>query len=212
MLEHSEPAVYQLRVVLLGISPLIWRRLLVPGRTSLADLHDILQIAFGWTDDSLHQFLIHGRKFGLSREGGLSFRDNPHDVRLADFAFRPGENFLYEYDFLSNWQHLIRVEAIRPSADHYPICSGGKRIAPPEDCGGLEAFLQLQQSHPQESHILRLAELLQQSDICNHIDELAEIHRRLRPDRFDRRAVNQRLMERSIDARNFRTETDRREK
>src|SRR5262245_56572476 len=28
MQEHSEPAVYQLRIVLLGISPLIWRRVI----------------------------------------------------------------------------------------------------------------------------------------------------------------------------------------
>ncbi len=98
----SEPATCQLRVVLVGISPLVWRRLLVPGRTSLADLHDILQIAFGWTDDYLHRFLIHGRSFGLSREGGILFRDDPHRVRLADFAFRPGEKFFYEYNFFSN--------------------------------------------------------------------------------------------------------------
>jgi Plasmid pRiA4b ORF-3-like protein len=35
------PTVYQLRVVLAGISPPIWRRLLVPA--TIAQLHDILQ-------------------------------------------------------------------------------------------------------------------------------------------------------------------------
>jgi pRiA4b ORF-3-like protein len=37
---------YQLRVVLRGISPLIWRRLLVPGDSSVADLHATLQPGF----------------------------------------------------------------------------------------------------------------------------------------------------------------------
>ncbi len=35
--------VYQLRVVLAGISPIVWRRLLVPAETSVADLHAIMQ-------------------------------------------------------------------------------------------------------------------------------------------------------------------------
>lgn len=42
------------------ISPLIWRRLLVPGDTSFAGLHDILQIGFGWDDEHLHRFVVHG--------------------------------------------------------------------------------------------------------------------------------------------------------
>ncbi len=36
--------VYRLRVVLAGISPLIWRGLLVPDTATIADLHTILQI------------------------------------------------------------------------------------------------------------------------------------------------------------------------
>jgi hypothetical protein len=39
-----EPIIYQLRVVLEDISPLIWRRLLVPGDYSIADLHFILSL------------------------------------------------------------------------------------------------------------------------------------------------------------------------
>ena len=44
----SGQEVLQLRAVLRSISPLIWRRLLVRGDTSVARLHQILQIAFGW--------------------------------------------------------------------------------------------------------------------------------------------------------------------
>ena len=45
--------VYQLRVVLRGVSPLIWRRLLVRSDSSIADLHATLQLAFGWSDEHL---------------------------------------------------------------------------------------------------------------------------------------------------------------
>jgi hypothetical protein len=60
------PSLYQLRVVLRGISPLIWRRLLVHSDTTLAHLHAILQIVFAWSDEHLHGFHIHGQEYGSS--------------------------------------------------------------------------------------------------------------------------------------------------
>jgi hypothetical protein len=54
MPEPPEPNIYQLKVVLLGISPIIWRRFLVRSDSTIADLHDTLQTAFGWSDDYLH--------------------------------------------------------------------------------------------------------------------------------------------------------------
>jgi hypothetical protein len=45
MPEPPEPRIYQLRAVLLGISPIIWRRLFVLGDSTIADLHVTLQTA-----------------------------------------------------------------------------------------------------------------------------------------------------------------------
>jgi len=57
-----KPLVYQLKVVLQGISPMIWRRMLVQSDSTIADLHYILQIAMGWTDSHLHRFVIHAKQ------------------------------------------------------------------------------------------------------------------------------------------------------
>lgn len=63
MVKPASPIdVYQLRVVLRGISPLIWRGLLLRGDATLADLHDVLQIAFGWEDYHLHRFSFDRRQ------------------------------------------------------------------------------------------------------------------------------------------------------
>lgn len=35
MLDSSEPSIYQLKIVLLGISPMIWRRVLVIGTQTI---------------------------------------------------------------------------------------------------------------------------------------------------------------------------------
>lgn len=130
--------VYQLKVSLREISPLIWRRLLVTGDTSIARLHAILQIAMGWEDVHLHRFRIHGKDYGICRAGGLLFVDDPHRVRLSDFKLRAGERFVYEYDVGSSWQHDIRLERVLPPdpKETYPVCMNGAGDCPPEDCGG----------------------------------------------------------------------------
>jgi len=85
--------VYQLRVVLAGISPMIWRRLLVAAETSIAGLHEILQTAFGWSDEHPHRFTIHAVEYGLWRPGSAGFSRDARQVRLDEFGFRPGERF-----------------------------------------------------------------------------------------------------------------------
>jgi hypothetical protein len=106
--------VYQFKVVLRGISPIIWRRLLLRSDHSIADLHYTIQIAMGWSDSHLHRFHIHGKDYGVVHEGGLTFSDDPERVRLGQFGFRLRECFSYEYDFYDNWKHDIRLEKVLP--------------------------------------------------------------------------------------------------
>ncbi len=194
MPDSPEPVIYQFRVALVGISPLIWRCLLVRSNTSIADFHHILQISFGWMDAHLHQFLIHAKRYGQSRSGGGVFTDDPREIKLADFRLRVGEKFLYEYDFGDCWQHLIRVEVIlQPqSGKTYPICIGGNRCAPPEDCGGTRRFLELRQQHAPFSLLQRVAEILEDEE-ADRIAEIRELSCWLLIDRFDRQSVNRRL-------------------
>jgi len=70
----------------------------VTSDTTIAQLHDIVQIAMGWEDLHLHQFRIHGKTYGIYRDGGISFADDPHQILLADFKLRKSERFIYEYD------------------------------------------------------------------------------------------------------------------
>ena len=62
-------AVMQLRMALRGLSPPVWRRVLIPEHITLARLHEVIQAAMGWTDDHLHQSIIRGRRYGEAREG-----------------------------------------------------------------------------------------------------------------------------------------------
>ncbi len=159
----SDPSVYELRVVLRGVSPLIWRRVLVVGDTTVAELHAILQLVLGWTDEHLNRFVIHGREYGVSHVGGIGFRDDPRQLRTVDLGLRVGERFLYEYDFTDGWQHDVRLERILPLEPRrrYPVCVGGRRAVPPEDCGGPWAFLELRQRYSIISIADQLMELVE---------------------------------------------------
>jgi hypothetical protein len=194
----DSPVVYQLRIRLDGISPLIWRRLLLTSETSIANLHTIIQIAFGWTDSHLHQFVIHGKRYGIAYPGGMSFADNPDQVHLAHFRFRTRDRFFYEYNFHVPWRHEIRIEQIVSHApdQRYPVCIAGARAAPPEACGGPHAFLTLRQHYHPLYLIERLLALLDDPDAYDSpYDELHTLRYWAAVNRCDRRAINQQLQQ-----------------
>ena len=64
--------VYQLQVLLRGVEPAVWRRLLVSGDSSLAGLHSIAQAPFGWIDARSHYFVIRGKRYGGAQTAVLS--------------------------------------------------------------------------------------------------------------------------------------------
>jgi hypothetical protein len=179
---------------------MIWRRLLVHGGSTIADLHYTVQIAMGWTDTHLHRFRIHGKDYGVAHPGGMLFADDPARVRLTDFAFRPREHFLYEYDFGDLWEHEIRVEQIlEPNSKwSYPLCIAGKRAGPPEDCGGPRGFFERTREAPGalRRELLEIVETIEAGDLEALRDQMERVES-LRPwlalDRFDRRSVNRRL-------------------
>ena len=65
----SAAPVYQLKVMLQHVSPPVWRGILVPADFTLRKLHAILQIAIGWTDVHLYQFVDHGKFYGTPDQG-----------------------------------------------------------------------------------------------------------------------------------------------
>jgi hypothetical protein len=141
--------IYQLKVTLLGTMPPIWRRLLVPANVTLAQLHDVLQAAMGWQDCHMHEFSAGHRHFGRpnpeDRLMGMPPVENERTVRLSGVLGRVGAKALYTYDMGDSWEHGIVLEKRLPvdPGTAYPVCTGGERACPPEDCGGIGGFYDL---------------------------------------------------------------------
>lgn len=71
MLDLTPVHVYQHKVWIQGISPMIWRRLLVRSDSTLTDLHATLQIAIGWSETHLNRFQIHGKDYSVYHSSGI---------------------------------------------------------------------------------------------------------------------------------------------
>jgi hypothetical protein len=171
--------VYQLKVTMRGIRPPIWRRLRVPGAMTLAQLHDVLQDAFGWTDSHLHQFRMGRDRFGVPDHEGGSDDIDERRVRLEKVA-KVKSKLVYEYDFGDGWEHDIVVERVDAVSDSVPTCIDGRRSGPPEDCGGPYGYG-------------NLLEVLADPNHPEHAEMREWAGPHLRPEHFDLDATNKQL-------------------
>jgi hypothetical protein len=148
--------VVRLHVSLQGLSPAIWRRLVVPETITLPELHRALQLAMGWEDRHLHEFLFGAARFGMPDEDGLNegLKDEA-GVRLGD-AIRAagGDRFTYVYDFGDDWTHDVVVEAVEPNKEGVRgvVCVAGANCCPPEDVGGPPGYFEFLQEVRDAGH------------------------------------------------------------
>src|SRR5450631_4739730 len=109
--EHEVGAV-RLRARLRGVSPPATRRIWIGEQASLAELHTVLQVVFGWSDEHLYAFQIRGWQFGdRSRAIELALTGGAVDIPLAAFAFEINETFRYQYNLFVPWEIDCRIEA-----------------------------------------------------------------------------------------------------
>lgn len=163
-IQTGSGAVYQIKVVLQGCEPAIWRRLLVQD-TTLDRLSDFLIAAMGWNGGHLHIFTAGDKRYSIPDpewydEGMI----DENAVKLSDIVSVKQRSFIYEYDLGDSWQHEVLIENVGPSepGQRYPICLEGRRACPPEDVGGIGGFYQFlnaiaDPNHPEHQYLLKWA-------------------------------------------------------
>ncbi|HSF31793.1 MAG TPA: hypothetical protein VLK82_15120 [Candidatus Tectomicrobia bacterium] len=200
-------SIYQLRIVLRGMSPLIWRRVLVRSEMTLAHLYTLLQIVFAWSNEHLHSFHIHGRDYDSS--GALTCR-----VQLRDFWLHRGERFdtCTTLALIGNaisiskhydpWRHggciLSALGARgrgrpRTAGGPGPMWNGSISIASLRRStrwGVADAISTLLEGDPQTSVRAALGDL---DDLREAVDCL-ETYQAFQPDHFDRGDINRQLL------------------
>lgn len=147
------------KITIAGIRPPAWRRIEVPGHSTFWDLHCFIEDAFDWEFNPDHLFvpLPKGRGGETPWDDreviGFTDQDPAPSVRvgwrarLSRYLRSPGDRMCYTrlaemFDFGGDWDHLVVFEGAekRPAGIAEPVCLGGRRAAPPRDCGGLRGY------------------------------------------------------------------------
>lgn len=162
--------VLQVRVGLVETNPQIWRLLEIRGLASLAQVHTILQAAFGWEDAHLHRFTashpfaplrpINGREVPEPVQWlPAQWCDEPTDLPEEDCSLQQllAEGFgqaFYEYDFGDSWLHQLELISHKPAGPKTPVARliDGSRRGPVEDCGGFPGYEALLDALADPSH------------------------------------------------------------
>lgn len=146
----AQKIIYQFKITLQDIEPVIWRRIQVPSKNSFWALHVAIQDSMGWLDCHLHAFRMKRRHARKKTMIGIPMdADDPAlpgwDIRIDMYFIEPGQTAEYEYDFGDCWQHEILFEGIllKEKDKDYPLCLDGSRACPPEDCGGTTGYSNL---------------------------------------------------------------------
>ena len=188
---HDDPdqLPFQVTITLQDIEPAVWRRLLLPKSLYFAQLHEIIQAAFSWTDSHLHQFTVGGLIIGAPELDEDGFQDRrifeATEIFLSDLELYrlPDPKILYEYDFGDSWSHWIAFEGPVPAAagTKYPLLLDGARSGPPEDCGGPNGYQ-------------NLLEILGDPDHEEYRDSRRWVGRAFSPEAFDKDKIQKAIM------------------
>ena len=184
----AQAPIYYLKVSLEGIEPAIWRRLRVPGDANLGWLHAVLQVAMGWTNSHMHQFIVGKRLYSDPRHEPDEAAEDPrvldeHAATIMEVTPRVKTAFVYEYDFGDCWEHRIMVEKILdpdPAAAGLAQCLDGERACPPDDCGGAYGYA-------------NLLEVIMDPKHEEYEDMMEWLGGKFEPEAFDREKINKHL-------------------
>lgn len=201
-----EDQIYQFKISLKEISPMIWRRILIQSDKTLKDLHYVIQIVMGWTNYHLNEFIVHRQihtipnMIGNTSGGGYT---GSH-IKLNELKLKLGKKFIYKYDFTARWEFEIRFENIMSieSKKTYPTCISGSGASPEEECGGPDSFNVLKDMWAYKSWEVMtdfVSAILDKGnarkrigDVCD-IDALREAKYWRKIDKYDRTEANKYL-------------------
>jgi len=149
---------YQLKIQLKNVTkPPVWRQVLAPEKFTFHDLHQLIQLVFGWEDCHLYQFCPKG--YGSNPVIAIPSKDdweqpdmNAMKTKLDKIFTTEKQAFTYIYDFGDDWIHQIVLEKILSDEIKHPVCLVGKGACPPEDCGGPWGYANLKEVLSDPAH------------------------------------------------------------
>lgn len=134
---------------LIGTEPLVTRTFKVSAKTTMYELHHIIQVVMGWTNSHLYQFNVGQEVIADTRlvDDELGPVTDVKGVMVTQVFSHMGNTITYEYDFGDGWMHHLELVEIstHPIDEVLPQIIGGENACPPEDCGGTSGYKELKE-------------------------------------------------------------------
>lgn len=149
----------------------VWRRFSVPMNYTFEQLHDCLQILFGYSGNEEYEFVIDEPKLRITcdsdlyerylflksdagkayleekREDGFEVDTSVEVAWAQDLPLDPltlkYRTFSYIYDFSDEWLYKLELLDIIEDGPGVPMLREGLGNAPFEACGGLDGYYEL---------------------------------------------------------------------
>lgn len=157
---------YILKLTFEDITPLVWRRVILPAGATFNRLHETIQYVTNFQSEvyPYHYFgveiednFITNNEVILDEYKGKKYVGRtvkqPTRIKIDSFLEKHGQ-FIYNYDFGDDWRICVKLEeTVEDYYFGYPTLLEGEGTAPPEDVGGppgYEEFLKILQdpTHP----------------------------------------------------------------
>jgi hypothetical protein len=144
MAPNTQPpgqSVFQLRLQLANVNPVVWRRVLVPGGVRMAKLSEMILAAMGWTNSHLHVFRVGKNSYGMCDDDDPEEEIDEKGITVLR-ALGDERRFAYDYDFGDGWEHDVVIEELTWSdlGLKFAVCLDGQNACPPEDVGGPRGY------------------------------------------------------------------------
>lgn len=138
---RQKPKVYEFTISLAETEPLVWRKVLAHDFIELNELHLLIQLAMGWSDQHLYAFEINRKTYSDDESASEMNYLSANGVILGDIL-GDSKSFTYAYDFGDGWEHDVEITNTLKNDPrmNYPVCIAGENACPPEDCGGPHGF------------------------------------------------------------------------
>lgn len=135
---------FQFKIQVKGvIQPPVWRQLIVPAWLTFDQFHQLIQIAVGWKNERTYFFLPKEKDTAPQIKLVQNPDFNQLDatiIKLDDMFSENQKLFIYNYDLVDNWEHVIHLEKIIANKSSKIELLAGKGACPVEGCDGIWGY------------------------------------------------------------------------
>lgn len=147
---------YDIKIRLDNYRPLTWRDLIIPENITFKDLHNIIQVVYGFYDCHLYSFSSNSFDYTIEDLGlsQMSFGEMiDSSTTYIDDYFTNLDIINYEYDFGDGWSFTIEIKKVVDYDKKYPTIKRFKgKYNPIDDCGGVYGLSEIVyfKEHPEK--------------------------------------------------------------